>query len=151
MTARPYADLHALPPPSPSARPASAEGVRGRHLTAPATAPSQLARADIAIAATLGCGALGLFVATLCSVIYTEDAAEFSTAAAVLGVPHPPGYPLHTLLAGLFVRVIRVGGHRLPFELVLGGLWGADGALLASSAPPGNRPPGGGGGLSVGG
>src|ERR1700690_1201867 len=48
-------------------------------------------RSDLAAAATIGCGALGLFLATLCPTIYVEDSAEFSTAAAVFGLPHPRG------------------------------------------------------------
>src|SRR6266851_8606508 len=33
------------------------------------------------------------------------DSAELVTAAALWGVPHPPGYPLYTLLSHLFARV----------------------------------------------
>jgi hypothetical protein len=64
---------------------------------------------DLALASVVGLGALWLYVATMCPTIYVEDSAEFATAAAELGVPHPPGYPLHTLLAALFVRVIPLG------------------------------------------
>jgi hypothetical protein len=70
--------------------------------------------ADLAIATLIGCGSLCLYVATLCPTIYVEDSAEFATAAAVFGVPHPPGYPLYTLLSALFVRAMPVGdvGYR---------------------------------------
>ncbi|MHC4264032.1 MAG: protein O-mannosyl-transferase family, partial [Planctomycetota bacterium] len=34
-----------------------------------------------------------------------EDAGELASAAVVLGVPHPPGYPLWTLLGHLVVRL----------------------------------------------
>lgn len=34
-----------------------------------------------------------------------EDAGELATAAHVLGVPHPPGYPLWTMLGWLFCRL----------------------------------------------
>src|SRR5207244_13128185 len=30
-------------------------------------------------------------------------------SGAVWGVPHPPGYPLHTMLLGAFVRLVRIG------------------------------------------
>ena len=81
---------------------------------APETPPPPLGRADGLTAAVLGAGALALFVVTLCPTIYVEDSAEFSTAAAVLGVPHPPGYPFYTLLAAIFVRLVRLGdmGYR---------------------------------------
>jgi len=34
-----------------------------------------------------------------------HDSAELVTAAAVRGIPHPPGYPLYTLLGGVFIDV----------------------------------------------
>ena len=34
-----------------------------------------------------------------------EDAGELATAADVLGVPHPPGYPLWTMLSWVFCRL----------------------------------------------
>jgi 4-amino-4-deoxy-L-arabinose transferase-like glycosyltransferase len=71
-------------------------------------APS-IGRTDVATAVLIGCGAFSLFLVTLCPTIYVEDSPEFSTAAAVFGIPHPPGYPLHTLLSALFVRVVPFG------------------------------------------
>jgi hypothetical protein len=65
-----------------------------------------LGRRDVAIGAALALGTLALYAATACPTIYVEDSAEFATAAAVLGVPHPPGYPLYTMLAALFVRAV---------------------------------------------
>ena len=51
--------------------------------------------------------AVGLFAAilyglTLCPTVYWYDSAEFAASAASLGVPHPPGYPLYTLIAHVF-------------------------------------------------
>ncbi len=43
-----------------------------------------------------------VYVVTLCPVIYVGDSGELVTAAAVLGVAHPPGYPLYVLLGRLF-------------------------------------------------
>jgi hypothetical protein len=40
--------------------------------------------------------------------IYVDDSGEFCVAALTLGVPHPSGYPLYTLLLGLG-RFIPVG------------------------------------------
>lgn len=44
----------------------------------------------------------GLYLATLCRTVFWYDSAEFATAAYVLGVPHPPGYPLYTLVGHVF-------------------------------------------------
>ncbi|MGH7740169.1 MAG: protein O-mannosyl-transferase family, partial [bacterium] len=33
---------------------------------------------------------------------YADDSAETITAAWLLGLPHPPGYPLYTLIGHLF-------------------------------------------------
>ncbi len=52
----------------------------------------------------LGIGGLCFFVylATLCRSLYWYDSAEYVTAAVTLGIPHPPGYPLYTLIAHVF-------------------------------------------------
>ena len=78
--------------------------------TPPSPPPSgPVTRRDHGIGAVIGLGAFVLYLVTLCPTIFVEDSAEFSTAAGIFGVPHPPGYPLYTLLAGLFVRVLPVG------------------------------------------
>jgi len=46
-------------------------------------------------------GALTLYLNTVCPTVYWYDSAEFASAAAVLGIPHPPGYPIYTLLGYL--------------------------------------------------
>lgn len=45
-----------------------------------------------------GVASLGLYVATLAPSVQPADAGEFQLVAAVLGIAHPPGYPLYTLL-----------------------------------------------------
>jgi hypothetical protein len=45
---------------------------------------------------------LALYLTTLCQTVFWYDSAEYATAAAVLGIPHPPGYPLYTLIGHLF-------------------------------------------------
>ena len=37
--------------------------------------------------------------------VYNLDSAELSTAAATLGIPHAPGYPLYVLIGHLFTRI----------------------------------------------
>jgi hypothetical protein len=68
-----------------------------------------LSRPDLVVALSLALGSLTLFLLTLAPTVYAKDSAELSTAAAVFGVPHPPGYPLYTLLSGLFVRLVPLG------------------------------------------
>ena len=62
----------------------------GRHL--PAFLP------EAAVAA----GALVLYVRTLAPSVQPADAGEFQLVCSVLGIAHPPGYPLYTLLGKLF-------------------------------------------------
>ena len=58
--------------------------------------------------------ALGLYAATLAPSVGAGDSGELILAAASLGVPHPPGYPLWTLLARL-AAAIPVGD--LPWRV----------------------------------
>ncbi|MEO7994661.1 MAG: DUF2723 domain-containing protein, partial [bacterium] len=46
-----------------------------------------------------------LFISTACRVLYVGDAGDFATACWTLGMPHPPGYPLYTLLGWLVCRL----------------------------------------------
>ncbi len=50
------------------------------------------------------------FFFTLCPTIYWEDSAAFVTAAATLGIPHSPGFPVYILLSKVFTFI--------PFENV---------------------------------
>src|SRR5688572_22983108 len=47
--------------------------------------------------------------------IYVGDSGELATAAAILGIPHPSGYPLYVLLGKLFVSLFSLGS--IPFRL----------------------------------
>lgn len=47
----------------------------------------------------------GLYASTLCPTVYWNDSAELVAAAATLGIPHPPGYPLYTLIGWLFTQL----------------------------------------------
>lgn len=48
---------------------------------------------------------LVMYVLTLCPTTYTEDAGEYISASYLLGVPHPPGYPLYCLMGKLFTFI----------------------------------------------
>jgi len=45
---------------------------------------------------------LWVYVRTLCPTVGPFDSGELISAAYVLGIPHPPGYPLYVLLGKLF-------------------------------------------------
>jgi hypothetical protein len=49
-----------------------------------------------------------------------EDAGELSVAAMYAGVPHPPGYPLWTLLAWLFTKLVPFGNMAWRISLFSG-------------------------------
>jgi len=65
--------------------------------------------ADLLLAAAVAAAAWLVYAATACRTVYVGDSPEIALAAATFGVPHPPGYPLHTLLSGLFVRALPFG------------------------------------------
>lgn len=49
---------------------------------------------------------LGIYAATLARTVGFIDSGELAWASATLGIPHPTGYPLYTLLTHLFVRAL---------------------------------------------
>ena len=74
--------------------------------------------------------AVGLFAYTNAPTVTLEDSGELVVAADYLGVPHPPGYPLWTVLAWLFQWIfhgVRYLGYPNPAWGVgfLSGFFGA--------------------------
>ncbi len=57
---------------------------------------------DYAVALGVAVFALNVYLVTLGPTITGEDSGEFVVAARILGIPHPPGYPLYCLLAHCF-------------------------------------------------
>ena len=53
----------------------------------------------------LAVGALVLYGATVAPGVLPADSGEFQLVAATLGIAHPPGYPLYTLVGWLFTRL----------------------------------------------
>ena len=49
--------------------------------------------------------ALGLYTWTMNPDVQPADSGELQIAAIKLGIPHPPGYPLYTMLGWLFTRI----------------------------------------------
>lgn len=52
--------------------------------------------------ALLAAGCAAAYLWTLCPTVPPGDSGEYAAVACALGVAHPPGYPLHTLLGHLF-------------------------------------------------
>ncbi len=58
-----------------------------------------------------------VYTITLAPTVTLEDSGELVVAAEYLGVPHPPGYPLWTILAWLFTKIfffMRYAGQPNP-------------------------------------
>ena len=53
----------------------------------------------------LTAAALTLYVRTLAPGLQPADAGEFQIVATTLGIAHPPGYPLYTMIGWLFTRL----------------------------------------------
>jgi len=58
--------------------------------------------------ATLAVGAAALYVRTLAPGLTYGDGGDLTVAAYQLGVPHPPGYPLYTLLGHVWLSLVPV-------------------------------------------
>lgn len=52
---------------------------------------------------------LAVYLCTLAPTVTGEDSGELITAAYFFGVPHPPGYPLWTMLCGAWTHVVPLG------------------------------------------
>ncbi len=70
--------------------------------------------ADIAVLVLFS----ALYVATLSRDVLPADSGEFQLVAALLGVAHPPGYPLYTMAGHLFIRLVPIGTPALRLNLM---------------------------------
>lgn len=59
---------------------------------------------NFAAHAALFLAAIALYTLTLNGDVQPADSGEFQIAAITLGIPHPPGYPLFTMLGWLFAQ-----------------------------------------------
>ncbi len=77
--------------------------------------------------------ALIVYVTTAAPDVLPADAGEFQLVATLLGVAHPTGYPLYTMVGHLFVRLLPWGtpAYRLN---VMSGLLAASTLVLAARA-----------------
>lgn len=70
--------------------------------------------------ADIGTGGLPflLYVLTLSRDLLPADSGEFQLVATLLGVAHPPGYPLYTMAGHLFIRLVPIGTPALRLNLM---------------------------------
>ena len=68
---------------------------------------------------------LGVYIPTLFLGVPGGDSGELVAEACGLGVPHPPGYPLYTLLGHAFIKTVPLGTPAWRLNLmcsIFGGL-----------------------------
>ena len=66
--------------------------------------PARYRWANVIIVAALFLAAVCLYTLTLNPDVQPADSGELQIAAILLGIPHPPGYPLFTMLGWLFAQ-----------------------------------------------
>jgi len=59
----------------------------------------------------------GIYLKTLCPTLYVGDSGELITAGYGLGIAHPPGYPIYSLLGRIF-SLVPLGELALRFNLL---------------------------------
>ena len=75
------------------------------------------ARRKTLAAAGVAAVPFAVYVAGACRTIYVGDSGDLATAVAVLGIPHPSGYPLYVLAAKLWAAALWI--LPLPWSLSL--------------------------------
>src|SRR5215510_7989976 len=79
--------------------------------------PASLTRADLSVGALAAMAVGVLYGMSAARDIVLGDTPELITAAITLGVPHPPGYPLFTMLGHLF-SMLLIGPPALRVNLM---------------------------------
>jgi hypothetical protein len=90
-----------------------------RAVAAPGAPAARLDRTALLVAGAVGLIAFALYALTLKPSVPTGDSGELIAAAYVLGVAHPPGYPLYTLL-GHLATMLPGGSPALRMNLLSG-------------------------------
>ncbi|OGY49970.1 MAG: hypothetical protein A3J59_00940 [Candidatus Buchananbacteria bacterium RIFCSPHIGHO2_02_FULL_56_16] len=87
---------------------------------------------DFLLASLVFTVTMSVYLFTLAPTVTIEDSGEFITAVYVLGIPHPPGFPLYILLGKLFTIVVPIGTVAWRVNL-LSAVFGALTAALLSA------------------
>lgn len=81
--------------------------------------------------------AVAVFVAILAGYVWTLaptvtfwDAGEFIATSKILGIPHPPGTPLFTLMANVWARLVPIGEYAFRTNLMTATFSAAGAALI---------------------
>jgi hypothetical protein len=74
---------------------------------------------------------LAIYAATAAPDLLPADAGEFQLAVTLLGVAHPPGFPLYTMMGHLFTRLLPWGTPAYRLNLMSGVLAAGALALVA--------------------
>ena len=82
-----------------------------------APAPVDAVQTPYLMAACVSLGALILYIATLAPTTQFWDTSEYIAAAYTLGIPHPPGNPLFTLIAHVWGLIPWVAGYAMRINL----------------------------------
>jgi hypothetical protein len=98
---------------------------------------------DLLVAALLAGGAFALYVLTLAPTVLAGDGGEFQFVPYLLGVAHPTGYPLYSLLGWAWTHLLPVGDvayrmnlfSALGAALAVGLLYPTTCALLRQAIP----------------
>ncbi len=83
-----------------------------------AVTPERAPRLEYLAALAIFVLVLAGYVWTLAPTVTLWDAGEFIATAKILGIPHPPGTPLFTLLANVWARVVAIGGFAYRTNLM---------------------------------
>lgn len=89
-----------------------------------ATPDTNDTRASIQLSSLTGGLAFALYLYTLAPTVSGEDGGELVAAAYTLGIPHPTGYPIWTILAFIFTKLIPFGEIAWRVNL-MSAFWGA--------------------------
>jgi len=104
-----------------------------RRLTSPESVSSAYrgeSGSDRATAAALGAALFVVYSLGAARTIYVGDSGELTAAAAVLGIPHPSGYPLYVLLGKLWTLLFPFGSIAARMSLFSAAAAAASCALL---------------------
>jgi Protein of unknown function (DUF2723) len=80
--------------------------------------PADVERPPYLLAALVALGALIVYVATLAPTTQFWDTSEYIAAAYVLGIPHPPGNPLFTIIAHTWGLLPLAAGYAERINLL---------------------------------
>ena len=85
-------------------------------------------RTEYLLAGCVAAAALVVYLFTLCPAVYVGDSGEICASALNLGIAHPPGYPLFSIIGKFF-------SYAFPGETIAARINAASAALAALALP----------------